>query len=423
MYGTSSGRANAVRDGSLTRIGRRLIGPRIVALGVAVFFAAYWIVYGYGFIDHTFVDANSFWLAAKMAFVEGLSPYTDAFQIRAESTPAGFAHPFVYPPPGLLLLAPLALFDYAGATTALLFASHASLVAVMLGMSVAVHGRAWPRTAGAAAVLAVVVVLVASAQASRASLGIGQVNFVALAGLVWFWAALLGRASFWAGALGLVVLGLLKSYFALIGLVLLLPAGRRMLRPVLVVTTAAIVASLVLLPAGAWADWLGNYLSPMASSDLYLGRYDFLSFENRTLFAALANAPGGGLVPPSPAGGAAMAVAVALQGAALIRHRRAPEALTVPAMALVVLVFLLSPYSWVHYLVYCAGAAGMVALVAARDRAWGLLAVSLAFLLLLLQPSALPGAEWGRTYAPTLGAAIFWAVAIAASLAGPRRGP
>ncbi len=398
-------------------------GPRIVALGVAVFFVAYWVVYGYGFIDLTFVDANTFWLAAKMALAEGLSPYTEIFQARGESTPSGFAHPFVYPPPSLLLLAPLSLFDYTAATTALLVVSHASLVVVVFGMSIAAHRRAWPRTAGGATLLAAVVVLVAAAQASRASLGIGQVNFVALAGLVWFWAALLGRANAWAGAFGLVVLGLLKSYFALIGVVILLPAGRHMLRPVLGVTAGAIAASLALLPAGAWADWLGNFLSPMTSSELYLGRFDFLSFENRTLFAALANAPGVGLVPPSPAYGAAMATAVALQGAALIRHRRSPEGLTVPAMALVVLVFLISPYSWVHYLVYCAGAAGMVALVAAQDRAWGLLAMSFAFLLLLLQPTALPGIEWSRTYAPTLGAAAFWAVAVAVSLAGPRRSP
>lgn len=392
--------------------------PLLVASAILPFLAVYGVVYGFSFANRHFVDANSYWVAAQMSFLEGVSPYGDAFDAASAASPAGFAHPFVYPPPSLALFAPFALLDYHPSTLVLLAASHAAMLVTFAGLALASWGTLRPPGTADALVFVVCVVLVASAQASRVTLGIGQINFFALAGLVFFWAAILGHANRWIGAAGLLLLALLKPYFAAVGLVVLLPAGRHMLGPSLVTAMGSVVVSLAMFPASFWSDWITGYLLPMAGESDYLGRYHYASLLNNNLAAALQNAPGLG---PGAATFHAVgaAVAILLQGLALARHRRDAGRLTLPAMATLPLVFLLAPYSWSHYLVYCAVAAAMVALSSTVRREWIPLLAAIALLLVLLQPTALPLLEWAVVYLPTFAVAAFWLVAITWSLWQP----
>lgn len=404
--------AQAAGDGlALPRWGANaLIGA------VVLFFPLYWIVYGHGFLDARFVDAKSFWLGARLALVEGLSPYPwETFSAASERAPGGYAHPFVYPPPSLVLLWPLAGLGYGQATTALLAASHAGLLLTALGGGRILFADRPGQSRATLAVVAGLAIFLAASHAARVTLGHGQVNVFVVCGLVWFWAACLGRAPAAIGAAGLVVATLLKPYFGVFALYLLLPGGRRLLLPVLVLCAALLVATLLAVPAAAWGDWVRIYLLGLSQDGLYLGRFDVYGPENFALRAALDAVVGPGTRALWPWLVPAMALA---QLAAILRLRDAQaDARTIQMAGLTLLVFLAAPVSWIHYLLYVVVASALVLVVALRGRRPVLAAVAGLTGATLLQPTALGAVHPLAVYAPVFLAALLWIACLAQAAA------
>lgn len=443
---------------------RRTVQIALVA-GTLLLLAAFWTLYGLRLRDGPFVDVKSFWLGARMALVEGVSPYGPAFAERAAATPGGFAHPFVYPPPSVLLLAPLASLSFEAGARLLLAASHLAFLGLAFGLAriaapeggrpgATWRGATWwgatwrdARGTGATwwggrgpgawdapdlALLLAVCALIALSQASRITLGHGQINFFVCCGLVWFWAAYLGRASRAAGALGLVAAGLLKPYFGVaFALYLLAPQGRRLIAPTFGLSLLALAATLPLVPLQAWGDWISEDLLQLgAGGDLYLGQIPLTPGENfnlqnvltdlRAAMAGTTGAAGPSGDAPARAGARAPWILLglaALQLGAMARLARAGAVQSLPAGALMLLVFLAAPVSWVHYMLYAAVGCGILALCAWRVGPRWLAGGAGLALLLLLQPSALTASATDPArHLPGAAFLLVWAAAILASL-------
>ena len=389
---------------------RRLAAVLVVA--AALFFPLYWIVYGYGFLDARFVDAKSFWLGARLALVEGVSPYPwETFSAASDAAPGGYAHPFVYPPPSLVLLWPVAGLSYDGATTALLAASHAGLVLTALGCGRILHPQPPWQSRATLAIVAGVAVFLAASHAARVTLGHGQVNVVVVCGLVWFWAACLGRAPAALGAAGLIVAALLKPYFGAFALYLLLPGGRRLLLPVLGLSAALLAVTVLTVPLAAWGDWVRLYLFGLSREGLYLGRFEIYGPDNFALRAALDAVLGPGTRALWPWVVPVMAFA---QLSAIVAVRAAPaEARTVQMAGLTLLVFLAAPVSWIHYLLYAAVAAALVFVIALRGGQPVLAAAAGLAGAALLHPPALGLVHPLAVYAPVFLSTLLWGACVA----------
>ena len=378
----------------------------------SLFFPIYWIVYGLGILDTNFIDAKSFWLAARLALVEGMSPYSwETFSAASEQLPGGYAHPFVYPPPSLVILWPLAGLSYEQATTALVAASHAGIVLLALGCGRVLSEERLTQNRATLAVVAGLAVFIAVAHASRVTLGHGQVNIFVVCGLIWFWAACLGRASAVIGAGGLIAAALLKPYFGIFAVFPILSGGRRMLPPVIAFSFAVLLLTVLAVPLEAWGDWVRIYLFELSSAGLYLGRFEIYSPNNFALRAVVDAFLG---VQSRPVWPWLVSAMVAAQLGALVRTRTAPaEARTIQAASLMMLIFLAAPVSWIHYLLYVVVAAGLVFVISMRGSHTTLAVLSGLTCTALLQPTAYGAIHPLAVYLPVLLTTLLWSHCVA----------
>jgi alpha-1,2-mannosyltransferase len=306
------------------------------------------------------MDLATFWVAARVVWSDGASPYAPSkpFADLGASLDQT-VYPFLYPPPSLLVFAPLSATSYADARAAVAWinlALYALVVGLLIGPILAPRRSQLPRWA-----IALTLVLLTSFQPIAHTIGHGQVNLLVLGAILLAWIGARRRMGPLVG-LSLTVAVALKVYPAL----LLVPlAARREWRLVcwtLGCFAAAVLASVLLLPAATWDDWLleivpsGGYLRAPADS-IPASASGNLSINGFVARALTANPTCSPLVEAPIV--ALLLVwtlvlgAITAYVAACVRAARSGAATLDLELALALLSsFLVAPLSWNHHLVF-----------------------------------------------------------------------
>ena len=349
---------------------------RMAAYGVlAVFLCLYAYVYGLRLIGSSFIDFPSFWVASKMAFGAGIAPYGGAFAASAAEWVEGYVHPFLYPPATLVLLAPLAWLP--------LDLAEIGMLALNFGLAIGIGWLlAGPHAAPVERVA--VILFVMMAQSVRQTIGHGQVNLIVLFG------ALLALRHMSRQLLAGVVLGLsvlLKLYFTVLLAVLLLHRRWLALAGALGALGILSLAVLPFAPEGSWRAWGEMVLVPTAAEDGLAGKFLLGSERNISLTGVMLRA---GVEDPIRYL-VLIVIGLVTCGASLIARRLSRISLAEIGLFMV-MVILVSPNSWVHYMVFALPAAVAVLQTAWRRRSWVFGAIGAACGLILIQS---PGAALG----------------------------
>lgn len=297
------------------------------------------------------IDHLSFHYAADAVFNRGLSPYagTTAALYAAELGERVF--PFLYPPYALPLLYPLSWGDHqTGAALGILLNT-----ALAAGLYLVLH-RMFLGGLGSRAALLAAFVFALAFNAVEETIHLGQVNLPAAIAMLLAWHLLREGRAPWGAGLLIGVAILVKTYFALFLLPLLI---QREFRPVLAaaaVVLALSALSLAALPAGLWGEW-----AELAAARGGFGRLAFPEFPQ----AAIWNQSVNGIAirifgPGAPAGLAASGGAVLVLAASAWRlwTRRAAPSRDFHDSSFVLMAcvtFLVAPLSWNHHLVFLLG--------------------------------------------------------------------
>jgi alpha-1,2-mannosyltransferase len=304
-------------------------------------------------------DFPSFYHAARIVFVQGDSPYGDAF--REVSFAMGRkVHPYLYPPPSLIAFWPLAHFSILQAQTGFLIASHLCL----LGSLWLICTKLTPLPAESRLrdlTIGISVIYILSFDPAQRTLALGQVNLIAL---FFICLALIGikeNTSAWRVALPLSVAILLKTYPVLLLIPLLF---RRKFRAAgLTVAFLGVFTAIaaVTVPDLAWSDWLylvvpqGGYANNAISAG-FIWNQSLNAFVTRLLVPSeFSEAPFAlaWLAKPLAAGLALLVAAATLFfSSRLNRQMRAGIAGDLEIAAYLLMIFLVAPLSWDHHLVY-----------------------------------------------------------------------
>ena len=382
--------ANMTDQRQLNRYQR--IAAWIVA---ALAYIAYLYRYGWKYVGTKFIDAPSFWSGAEIAFGLGQSPYQTGFSETATTLVGFYVHPYVYPPPSLLLLFPLSWFDYPTAAIVILALNHLALI----GIFVLVLQTLWPGGLRAPRELIAgfgVCVYIAMLQATRITLGHGQLNLPILFLVLAFWKSLRRGSHPGLAAIPLAAAGALKVYPLLC---LGMPLARRGFRTTVWAAGCLLLltlVSLVVLPASSWPDWIANILPTGGHGKALAGNFSPaypLNFSLNGLSARLfsenphTDAP---LLNPELGTALTYLASLILVGIALwVSFRSRSRALTeIPIAELGVYlctIFLIAPISWIHYVVFAGTAAVLVTVATWRWEMRAHAVLSAVCLLLLFQ--------------------------------------
>lgn len=334
-------------------LARALPAARRPAVHPAVLASLAWC-YGYAvlavFIGDTAVpglDLPAFFYAADATFNWGLSPY-DAAVIRAWQEDLGrTVFPFLYPPPALLLFAPLAALSYSEAALLLLLVNSALLVALEVALfnrflrSLPAGGWFWLGLG----------VLCLHYGFVRTLLN-GQVNLLVLGLILVAWDALGERRRPVLAGLALALAILLKTYPALLLALLLLRREWSALAAAFATIAAGAGAAALLLPPELWGDWLRRVLptggwgtvpfmlfAPSVYANIGLNGFFSRLIAEETVVAGLA-----WLILP----------VIGFSLHALWSRRTAPpEAFYERGFTLLLAAgFLVAPLSWFHHLLF-----------------------------------------------------------------------
>lgn len=332
---------------------------RLAAVMFALLYLPFVFACGWHYFPIPHTDFPSFYWPAVAAFGGGGSPYGAEVIDAAAQQLGQQVFPYLYPPPTLLLLYPLTWFEYETAKIAALVANHLTILA--LG-HVLLYRLLGLRVAHRFFLLAVVYLFLFEPMAI--TLNHGQVNLVALLLVCLSWLAVKDSKHPAAVAVPLVAAILLKTYPALL-LVLLLV--RREYRAVawtagLLVIVSAL--SLVVLPASLWIEYLTEVVpsagygqtphllfSPAAPWNQSINGLVARLFLDTEPYAALLPHAGLARIVPYVLCSALVAAAVALCVAAG-RRRDAAGALPIQVSLLLATLFMAAPLSWEHHLVF-----------------------------------------------------------------------
>ena len=316
--------------------------------------------YGWVLLDGVSVDFPSYYHAAHLAFVEGKTPYGFSAFDAASAAMGRKVHPYLYPPPSLLAFWPFAKLSLTHAQAAFLAASHLCFLGsiwLMLAKLTPLPGdhRLRDLTLGAGTVYLLCF------DPALATLGLGQVNLIALFFLCLALAALKREAPAWCIALPLSVAILLKTYPVLLLALLLF---RRRFREILLTCVFfgmfAAITTLV-LPIEIWTSWFKEVLPAGGYANNQISaagpwNQNINGFVTRLLLAnAFSEAPLAHpfLAKPVATGLALLVVCVTLfLSFRLSRRDDHRECADDEAAAFLLMIFLIAPLSWDHHLVY-----------------------------------------------------------------------
>ena len=205
------------------------------------------------------VDFPPLYFATKVVFDQHQTPYgEDAFAHHA-LTLGRWVPPFLYPPPALLVLWPLHLFDYDTGKAVLLAVNHLCIIFVTWFILRKLFREEFDRApTPLAGVLAIVYLMMFDP--TVVTLNLGQVNLLLLVCLCLTWHALRRNGHSLAIAIPLSLAIVIKTY-PLVLLPLLVFRRRYMAAASTVVLFALYcVASYFVLPQNIWPDWIQKAL-------------------------------------------------------------------------------------------------------------------------------------------------------------------
>ncbi len=315
--------------------------------------------YGFRYLRASYTDFPSFYWAAHMAFVEGRSPYDFQHleQLASGSTP--HVYPYLYPPTSLLTFYPFTFFSYTTAKIVMLAINH---VMVLLFLHLFLFRI---KQLGEQPVLvAFGLVYVFAYYPIPVTLHHGQVNLVVLWLLCLAWYALKttrpARHIAWPLSLAILV----KSTPALVLVYLGVKKQYRAVMLTLALLALYAVVALILLPWQVWGEWLtriapsGGYgrvpldlFSPAAPWNQSINGFTARLFlENEFSQPLFPSATLGRIVPYTLCIALLMITLLPMRRLAsrgpINRHLEAEFSLVLAAM------FLVSPASWEHHLVW-----------------------------------------------------------------------
>lgn len=326
---------------------------------VMIFLALYGsfvLSYGWKYRQIANVDLPSFHAASVSAFEHGESPY-DSGRLAGLMERDVRVFPYLYPPPSLLLLAPLSRLTYADARQAVLLVNHLLVLAMLLAIPLYVS-RVRPQQVFAGSALCIVYAL--TFYPIIITLNHGQINLLLLAFLLlsWFFA---GRERAVLAGFFLALAVLLKSYpIILIPLLLLIRRWREGVCAVSWLALATLVSAFV-LPHAVWNDWFRNVLPSGGYGCTPVGLFSPAAIWNQSLNGFFARAftesawSHPALVNPGLARlltYATAAACFAIAGLAAWRSRDRADSLDRTILVALPTMFLVAPYSWEHHLVY-----------------------------------------------------------------------
>ena len=319
-------------------------------------------------------DFPSFYFAARAAANGGVSPY-DVTGLTRLARVAGLEQrifPFLYPPPTLALLRPLAALPYRSASLALMALNQLALLCTAWWICRKIVPPArWASTPFALLALGYSFLFTPAVE----TLDLGQTDLLVGACVVGAWVALREpQRDGLAGAL-LGVACLLKLYLVLVLAALLLRRRFRVVALAGAVIGAFALAALALAPRSTWAEWLGQ-VAPSGSYGHVPRGLDWIGLVHPAnqslagLFARL-TAPEGPLAAwPSllvPLDWLAAGACTAGAAWALLRARRRPNLELGAELSLALLTaYLVAPFSWNHHLVFLS-AVGVLSLAFAFE--------------------------------------------------------
>jgi hypothetical protein len=321
--------------------------------------------YGAALLPRVLEDFPSYYHAARLAFVEGKTPYGfHAFDpITAEL--GRKVHPYLYPPPSLLAFWPFAKMSYAGGQALFILASHLCFLgSIWLILTKLTPQPRDERLREVAIALSIVYLL--SFHPALATLGIGQVNHLAMAFICLALAGLKSGGPAWRIALPLSIAILLKTYPVLL-LGLLFFRGKY----AAIALTCAFFGALtgiaaLALSAEVWTTWFaevlpaGGYANEGISAagpwnQNVNGFVTRLLLDNKFSDAPL-DYPS--LAKPIATGLVVIVAAVtALLSFRVSRRADYERHADDETAAFLLMIFLIAPLSWDHHLVYILPAA------------------------------------------------------------------
>jgi len=312
------------------------------------------------------MDYPSFYLAARLVFQEGVTPYGPGALDDYASALGRQLPPFVYPPPTLLAFWPLTAFSLERAFIVFTIVSHMCLLGsiwLILGKLVPLPRRKLWRTILLSAGIAYLLL----SDAVATSLNLGQINLIALFFICLSLVALQEEKPAWRTALPLSIAVLLKTYpILLIGLLVARRKFRAALLTVLCCGVFVAVAAFA-VPTDVWASWRNDVLPAAVASkaEAQLFSHSNVSFVWNQSITGLFTRLFGQAVPstssffhPGLVKPLAILTGAGLMGLTMIlswlaaRKRETAKHSTDDLAAFVLMVYLVAPVSWDHHLVF-----------------------------------------------------------------------
>lgn len=331
----------------------------ILVVFFIVAYSSYLFNYAYPFLKTTNVDLPSFWTAARATFIQGRSPYNP--DLLKSIIPGGQqVFPYLYPPPSLLLFSPMTLMSYAQARVLMLGLNHALVLFVLWFVPIKMLRLSAKRDTA-------LIILLSFYLFSFYPLIVlffhGQINLILAALLYLFWYST-RRDRTISAAFFLALSILLKTYPLLILPFLILTKKYKVVGYTLGILGVVTIAAYLVLPSQVWADWFGRILPTGGYTKIPDGLFlstatTNLSFNgviSRYFLQGKRNAPNiAALLTTARVITYALSASAGLLSMFTVwRLMRKNEAVAFEWMMLIMLplMFLVSPFSWEHHLVY-----------------------------------------------------------------------
>ncbi|MCK6567544.1 MAG: hypothetical protein DCC59_04660 [Chloroflexi bacterium] len=320
--------------------------------------------YGFGLIHEDSVDFPSFYYGARLAFVEGKSPYVEenlreAFREYQENN--GDYFPYLYPPPSLVFFLPFTALSYRDARLAMLAVNHLLTLAfiyILLRKIIKIN-LASPFSIAFTAYVFLFSPL-------RVTLDVGQVNIfvMTLICLSWWMARSKSRPAWVALPLSLAIL--LKLYPVLFLIPLFWSRQYKAIGCVLLFVIVVSVTSAFFLPEATWQTWYSNvgskgYTAEVMNLDVNSpANQSMFGFLLRTFFGKNVRFPPLWVVPEwvsasAPYVATGIVVSISLLASYLTSRAKAPlpfSQLDMDFSLWSLATFLIAPVSWDHHLVF-----------------------------------------------------------------------
>ncbi|MCD4652944.1 DUF2029 domain-containing protein [bacterium] len=383
---------------------KNISGSKGLAL-LVIFFILYipfLVDYGWGFRNIPNIDLPSFYAASVSVFQHGESPYDLQKLHLLMGTEVFVRNPYLYPPPNLLLIYPLASLSYRIAHNLFLVINH--LVFLILIWLIPMY-LIRPQADRKFTVFVLCLVYSLKFHPVIPTLNHGQVNIVLLAFIFLFWFFARKENSVLA-AVFLALAILLKTYpLILIPLLFLIRRWRESVYT-LAWLALATVFSYVILPHTIWHDWIVNVLPTGGYTRIPAGLFSPASVFNQNLNGFITRAftvtrfSSTMIVNPDLARlltySLAGIVAVVTGMAAWCSFRIHNDSLDRTILVFLPGMYLIAPFSWEHHLVYLLPS--ILMLLTSRSKVWSkhiFYPLCIASALLIGMPNMLPYKFYG----------------------------